>query len=197
MSVQPRMLNDRTNKLYSCCGLSWFDQASGDGHACSDHISHVFSTERATIRENALFHPTMDLITLAQHSVDHLAPGLPFLLDTGHGAAKKVGEAAMGGILELAGRLWASIRSKAESTQPALLEAAKDVADAPDDPDARGALRLQLRKLLEAQPALQSEIRDILGSVAIQQNTATASGSGAIAVGGSVSGSSFTTTANP
>ena len=135
----------------------------------------------------------MDLPTIIQHTVEHLAPALPFLLDAGHGAAKKLGEGGVGAASSVAQRLWNFLRPSAEAAQPALIDVAKDVAATPEDKDAQSALRHQLKKLLEAQPALQTELQNILGSTAIQQNTVAVSGTGAIGVGGSISGGSVST----
>src|SRR5262249_23844430 len=80
---------------------------------------------------------------------------------------------------------------------------AADVAKAPDDGDARAALRLQLRKILEADPELASELARMVdtpgaktryqatlrGSGAIAQGPgAVAAGKGGVAVGGKVQG---------
>ena len=103
---------------------------------------------------------------------------------------KKLGEGGAVAASSVAQRLWNSLKPSAEAEHPALIDVAKDVAAAPEDKDAQSALRYQLRKFLEAQPALQTELQNILGSVVIQQNHVTVSGAGAIGVGGSVSGGS-------
>src|SRR5205823_3182670 len=62
---------------------------------------------------------------------------------------------------DLASKLWARLGSKVEA-RPAAQEAAKDVAAAPSDEDARAAFRVQLRKLLADDPELQQELTALL-----------------------------------
>jgi hypothetical protein len=86
---------------------------------------------------------------------------------------------------------------------PRALGAAEEVAEAPEDDDARAGLRRQLVKILEADPDLASEMAKLLdsagrgtsyqanlqGSGAIAQGPgAVAAGEGGVAVGGSVTG---------
>jgi hypothetical protein len=84
--------------------------------------------------------------------------------------------------------IWDRISGKLEQ-RPAAIEAVRDVAAAPDNDDALGALRLQLSKLLQGDEALAEEIRRLLAKrpgATGSSVTATASGKGAIAVGGNV-----------
>ncbi|MCW2236297.1 hypothetical protein [Azospirillum canadense] len=67
-------------------------------------------------------------------------------------------------------------------------KAAQEVSQAPDDDDAKAALRLQLRKLLTANPGLAEELVSALGGSKV-----VASGAGAVAIGGSVTGSTIIT----
>jgi hypothetical protein len=48
--------------------------------------------------------------------------------------------------------------------RPAAQEAARDLAAAPTDEDAQAALRVQLRKLLADDPALQQELSALLNA---------------------------------
>jgi hypothetical protein len=144
----------------------------------------------------------MDLKLLAEALVIALAPVLPHLVTGGteavKAAGKKVGEEAV----ELGRKLWARLRKPVEAT-PRALGAAEEVAEAPDDDDARAGMRRQLMKILEADPDLASEVAKLLeaagrgtsyqatlsGSGAIAQGPgAVAAGAGGVAVGGSVTG---------
>ncbi|MEW1836610.1 hypothetical protein AB0392_01460 [Nonomuraea angiospora] len=63
-------------------------------------------------------------------------------------------------------------------------EAVRDLAATPDDLDVQAALRLQIRKVLAADPALAEEIRQMLARAATVPNTsAIASGSRSVAAG--------------
>src|SRR5687767_348693 len=86
-----------------------------------------------------------------------LAPFLPHLLAAGenlaHGAAKELSGEAW----EHAKRLWGKLRGKVDEN-PSAREAAEDVARAPDDERAVGALDLQLEKLLASDAALLAAV---------------------------------------
>lgn len=117
----------------------------------------------------------MDIATIATTLTAMLTPCLPTLLGVanklGDGALQKIGEDA----LERAKQLWGKL-SGAIAAKPIAQEAATDLAQAPDDPDLQAAFRVQLKKLLEADPNLKAEIVQLLtdpaiptGSVQIQQ----------------------------
>jgi hypothetical protein len=142
----------------------------------------------------------MDLKLLADALVIALAPALPYLVagatEAVKGAGKKVGEETV----ELGHKLWAKIHKPVEES-PRALGAAAEVAEAPEDDDARAGLRRQLVKILEADPGLASEVAKLLdsagrpyqaylqGSGAIAQGpSAVAAGEGGVAVGGNVTG---------
>ena len=99
----------------------------------------------------------MDVVVLTKF----LAPFLPFLMNVGNkvfdGAVAKAGEDAW----DKAKAVWAKLQPKVE-TKPAALEAAADVAKAPDDEDLQVALRVQLKKLLEQDELLAQEIARIM-----------------------------------
>jgi|SRR5450755_1310529 hypothetical protein len=117
--------------------------------------------------------------------VSVLAPCLGALFAGMNAAAEEIGKSVGPELLEHAKRLWAKLRPHVES-KPAALEAAKDVADRPDDTRTRAALELQLEKLLNDQPALVGEIaplvKDALAAGVV------AAGERSVAVGGSVTG---------
>jgi hypothetical protein len=101
---------------------------------------------------------------LATETVKLLAPALPALVLAGGKAVEKIGEAAGDAVVEGAKKIWGWLRPHAEK-QPALFDAAQEVAAHPDDADAQGALRLQVRKLLEAHPQLVPELEGIVSQI--------------------------------
>ncbi|HSG38830.1 MAG TPA: hypothetical protein VLE27_04250 [Thermoanaerobaculia bacterium] len=144
----------------------------------------------------------MDLKPLADDLVITLAPVLPYLITGGTEAVKATGKKVGEEVFELGRKLWAKLRKPVE-VSPRALGAAEEVAEAPEDDDARAGLRRQLVKILEADPKLASEIAKLLdsagrgssyqaylqGSGAIAQGAgAVAAGEGGIAAGGNVTG---------
>lgn len=144
----------------------------------------------------------MDPKLLADALTNFLVPSLPYLItgsqEAVYRARKIVGEEGV----QLAKRLWEKLRT-AVAVDPRAQGAAEKAAGAPDDTDARAALRLHLRKLLEADPALASELArmvnaagreaiyqaTVYGSGAVAQGSgAVAAGAGGLAVGGDVKG---------
>lgn len=107
----------------------------------------------------------MDLITLTAF----LAPFLPTLMKLGGKvldvAVTKSGETAGTQLTEKAlnkaSAIWEKLFPKVEAKESAK-EAAEDVAKAPTDEDAQAALRLQLKKILEADPALAEAIAQLM-----------------------------------
>lgn len=138
----------------------------------------------------------LDLIVLAKETVTFLAPFLPYLLKAGEGAAeeagKKLGEKAGGGAWDKAKALWAKLRPKAEA-KPAALEAAQEVAAAPEDEDARAALRVQLKKLLAEDESLAREVSEMQREMRQAGVNVAATGDRSVAIGGNVSGSNIAT----
>jgi hypothetical protein len=94
-----------------------------------------------------------------------LSPFLPTLLKLGGKAVEKATESASGKFGEAAFKkaeaVWAKLSPKVEAKEAAK-EAAIDVANSPEDEDAQGALRLQLKKLLEQDEDLMKAIDQIL-----------------------------------
>jgi hypothetical protein len=99
----------------------------------------------------------MDITTL----VTFLTPCLPFLLKVGdkisEGAAQKIGEDTW----NTAKTIWGKLHPKIEA-KPAAKEALADVANNPDDADYQASLRVQIKKILEADKPLWDEIAKIL-----------------------------------
>jgi len=105
---------------------------------------------------------------IARQIAQFLAPFLPYLLKAGEKAAEEAGRKLGAAAWEQAQALWARLRRKVEA-RPALKEAVADAAANPRDEDALAALRLQLRKLLEEDPALQEEVRRLMQSEVVQR----------------------------
>lgn len=135
-----------------------------------------------------------------------LVPALPYLVSAGTSAAEKLGESVGEGVSGAVKALWARLRPKVE--EKGALPAARDLARDSGDADARGALKYQLRSILEADESLAAEVKKLLdeakagghyqaalyGDGAIAQGPgAVAAGKGGIAVGGNVHGSFFNT----
>jgi hypothetical protein len=117
--------------------------------------------------------------------VSVLAPCLSGLLGAVNAAATGFGEGVGADLVEHAKRLWAKLRPRVEA-KPAALEAAQDVAQRPDDDRARGALELQLEKILADDPELTREIESLLRDAVAAG--VVAAGERSVAVGGNVSG---------
>jgi len=130
----------------------------------------------------------MDIQALTQQLVAFLTPFLPYLLKAGEKAAEEAGKKLGSDAWEKAKALWSRLRGKER-----VVQAAQDLAASPDDPDAQAALRLQLKKALEADQALVAEVARLWKEVETAGVTVTASGDRSVAIGGSVSGSTIIT----
>lgn len=137
----------------------------------------------------------MDVTTLANELVQALAPFLPYLTKLGRETAERAGREFGAGAWDHARTLWERLtRSLAE--RPTALESVRDAAEAPDDADARAALRLQLRKLLAEDEQLAGDLRRLLDERPGRSGpsvTVTASGERSIAVGRDATRSRFET----
>lgn len=136
----------------------------------------------------------MDPITLATTAVGFLSP---YLVKSGEKAAEELGKK----LPDLASRVWNAVTAKFKG-KPAAEEAVKDMAARPDDADNQAAFRKELRKLLEADPQLASELERLLtsgqrgggdiisntGSGAITTRGGVAAGGGGVAIQGDVQG---------
>ena len=144
----------------------------------------------------------MDIATVAAEVTGALVPALPFLVKAGEKGAEVLGQQLGAGVWETAKALWHRLRPAVEAS-PTATAAVQDVVAAPEDTDAQGALRLQLKKLLAADQGLLAGLAQVLeaaghpqhyqaanfgdGAVA-QGQGAVAAGKGGIAVGGDVHG---------
>lgn len=118
----------------------------------------------------------------------YLTPYLPYLVKgvklAGQELAKKLGEKAGEQGWKNAQRIWEKLQPRL--TSPAAQEALQDAASAPEDQDALAALRLQLKKALQADPALLRELTALLP--ADRGGNVTAGGDRSVAIGGNASG---------
>ncbi len=130
----------------------------------------------------------MDARELAQQLVTFLTPFLPYLLKAGERAAEEAGKKLGSDAWEKAKTLWGRLRGKER-----VVHAAQDLAESPDDPDVQAALRLQLKKALEADQALVAEVARLWKEAEAAGVTVIASGDRSVAIGGSVSGSAIIT----
>jgi hypothetical protein len=121
----------------------------------------------------------MDPEELAKVVSALLAPTLPYLIR----GAGQAGKTIRGEVSKQAQRLWAVLKPKIDET-PGASGAAADVADAPEDPDAQAAFRLQLRKLLAQDPAFLEELSQVW-----RETGAGRGGRRVVTVGGDVSSS--------
>jgi hypothetical protein len=99
----------------------------------------------------------MDPATIASGVATVLAPFLKGFLSGVRDGSEKAGEAAGDKVREVAAKIWGRLHPKLEQ-EPAALQAAEKVADQPDDQDWQAALRVQLKMLLEEDPALAEEL---------------------------------------
>lgn len=128
----------------------------------------------------------MDLKILADTLTAVLAPAMPYLVSGGGELVKEAGKTLSEKAPEWIKELWAKLRPKVDE-KPSATEAVQDVAKAPDDADAQASLRLQLRKILEADASFAAEIAKLLEAAGPKiSNQAALQGSGAIAQDGSV-----------
>jgi hypothetical protein len=104
----------------------------------------------------------MDIPLLTEALIQMLAPAMQQLVQGGEEPASRVGEELGVGAWEKAKALWQRLRGRVKE-RPAAEEAARDVARAPEDPDALGAFRLQLKKILAEDEDLAAEVARLLG----------------------------------
>jgi len=137
---------------------------------------------------------TMEIATLA-------AALVPFLVKGGEKLAEMVAEKLGNAGFEGAKGAWERLR-RAIAGRPAAEDAVRDLAATPEDADYQAALRVQLKKLLEADTNLAEQLARALqagpqadhrtgvhGDGAIAQGTgAVAAGKAGVAVGGDVHG---------
>lgn len=118
------------------------------------------------------------LATIVAGIIPLLLPYLPVIATK---TAEKVGEELPEGVA----KLWNSLTAYFSKGQ-ASKESLEDLLKKPDDPDIQAAFRVQLRKLAEANPEFQGELRAFLNSEQPKTvNISSQSGTANIAVQGS------------
>jgi hypothetical protein len=130
----------------------------------------------------------MDLSVLAASVLSLLAPALPYLVKVG----TDVTEATRKTLVDKIGKGAADVACKAWSRingSPSAKEAAVQVAADPKDTEKQIELKVRVKDLLKADSAFATELKQLLDAADPKiGNVATASGTGAIAVGGNVGG---------
>ena len=114
--------------------------------------------------------------------VTFLAPFLPYLLKAGESAATAAAQALGEGAWKRASSVWKKLWPRVEPKEAAR-EAVTDLAGRPDDQRARGALELQLEKILGADKDLGEELRKILED---GQRAGVIARDGGVVIGGDV-----------
>lgn len=99
----------------------------------------------------------MDIAAIAKDVVTFLAPFLPYLVKAGERASEEAGKEFGAEAIEKARALWSKLRGEEE-----VEDAAQDAAAMPNDPDARAALRLKLKKLLIQDKTLAQELAQVM-----------------------------------
>lgn len=134
----------------------------------------------------------MDPVSLAAAITGFLAPVLPYLLKGGEKAAEEVGKKFGSAVWDKATTLWARLRPRLKAN-PAAQEAIQEMAKAPEDQAAQGALNLQVRKILSEDSALAEEVARWLEEAKRAGVITIAAGDRSVALGGPVMGSTIIT----
>lgn len=131
-----------------------------------------------------------EIAPLAATLTSFLAPVIPYLMRGAETAAEEMGQSLGAGVSEGARALWNRLWPQIEGNT-AVAGAARDLAAAPEDPDAQAQLRLQLKKLLESDTALAQDLARLLEAAGqpsdyhakLHGGGAIAQGPGAVAAG--------------
>jgi hypothetical protein len=129
-----------------------------------------------------------DIPALAATIASTLGPSIPFLVKAGEAAANEMSKKTVGA-------LWDLFKPKVAAT-PALADAINDIEKKPDDPDNLVVLRVQIRKVLEADPDLVSRIRPLLEDASMS-TIQTVIGNRNVIAGRDISGSTVTHNERP
>jgi len=105
----------------------------------------------------------MDIATI----IAFISPFLPYLVKLGTQSAEKLTDKASEEFSETAWEkakaVWQKLCPQLEQ-KPAALEVIEDAANHPDDDDIQAAFRVQLKKLLQQDAALASEVATLLNA---------------------------------
>ena len=139
------------------------------------------------------------LQTIANGVVIALAPALTKALSAATGPLVTTGEELIKSVGQAAGEHAAALLkaiSRKFKGRPTAEEAMADLVKTPDDQDAQAALRLQLKKLLEADEAFAHELRQLLDAAskaaAGGETKVNVDGERSIGIGGDVNAPIFT-----
>jgi hypothetical protein len=110
----------------------------------------------------------MDPTTISALAAGMVAVLAPYLAKAGEEFAKEVGKAAS----DKLGALCQMVKARLQA-HPAGAKALAEVAAKPEDEAARSALRLELEKQMEADPAWAGTLRQLLDEVAQDKQGAT------------------------
>ncbi|MGB8646748.1 MAG: hypothetical protein WCF84_16020 [Anaerolineae bacterium] len=133
----------------------------------------------------------MDVSMLVPQVTLMLAPMLPYLLQAGEKVAQEAGQKFGEEAWQEGKALWERLWPRVEA-RPAAKEAAEDVAAQPTNADRQAALRVQLDKLLSADPALAQELARMVQSGKQTRTNIIASGERSVAAQ-NISGSTIIT----
>jgi hypothetical protein len=135
----------------------------------------------------------MDPGELARALSEALRPALPLLLTAGNTMSEMVAGRALTALERWAANAWQRLRRGPTPETTAVEVAARDVVQRPDNLDAVAALRVQLRKLLEADPDLATELSGLVEEGRRTGVLTVAAGARSVAVGGDVADSVIVT----
>jgi hypothetical protein len=99
-------------------------------------------------------------------------------------AGEEIGQAVGQGSWNLAKRVWSKLRPGLEA-RPGGLGAAEEASETPEDADATAALRQAIKKVLEHDDGLASEMEGLMEEAKALE-IVYASGEGAVSIGGDV-----------
>jgi hypothetical protein len=103
----------------------------------------------------------VDLAQLVAQLVSELAPVAPWLVKVGEGAAGEAGSQLGGGALDGVRRIWGRLRPAVDADQRAST-AMLELAAAPGNEDLQVQLRVQLVRLLAADPELATGLAHLV-----------------------------------
>ncbi len=105
----------------------------------------------------------MDIPTIAKESAALLAPLLPYLIKAGDKAVEAVGAKVGEKAWAWGQKLWEALKPKAQGNG-AVMDAAADVSQAPNDEDAQATFRQLLKKLLVQDASLAKAVAELLNT---------------------------------
>jgi hypothetical protein len=117
----------------------------------------------------------MDITQLGGLAANTLTVLQPYLVTLAAAAAQKIGESVPAAV----GKVWALLEQRMGQKQAAK-EALDDLKQDPQDPDLQAATRVQLNKIIQADPSFASELAGLLKEA---QGSVQASGNATVVMG--------------